>query len=79
MEDKAEMLKDDLTACLAALEQFINKRQNEYLSQLKWSMDTGDSQGLAWDSKMVARTEDDRRKVKRYSAHLLQLINRHVY
>ena len=77
--DLQEELKDDLTAVLICLESAIQKRQTSALALLKESIEQGNSVTIAFDSKFVARTEDDRRRVKRCSAQLLQLINRYFY
>jgi len=78
-DDIKEELKDDLTAVLICLESAIRRQQEESLSMLKASIESGDTMAIAFDSKYVARTEDDRRRVKRCSAQLLQLINRYFY
>ena len=77
--DLQEELKDDLTAVLACLDGAIRRQQDESLSMLKASIESGDTMAIAFDSKYVARTEDDRRRVRRCSAQLLQLINRYIY
>ena len=77
--DMQEELKDDLTAVLACLEGAIKKHQDASLTMLKDSIETGNTMAIAFDSKCVAREEDDRRRLKRCSAQLLQLINRYIY